>query len=82
MRVGETPPLRSGFAALYRAIGLPVVPVAVDTGILWGRGLAHQPGTVTIKIGQTIPAGLKRDEVEARVHAAINALELAPEARA
>jgi 1-acyl-sn-glycerol-3-phosphate acyltransferase len=82
VRVGETPPLRSGFAALYRAIGLPVVPVAVDTGILWGRGLAHQPGTVTIKIGQTIPAGLKRDEVEARVHAAINALELAPEARA
>jgi 1-acyl-sn-glycerol-3-phosphate acyltransferase len=80
--VGETPPLRSGFAALYRTVGLPVIPVAVDTGRLWGRGLIHRSGTVTIRVGATIPAGLKRDEIEARVHAAINALELTPEARA
>ena len=39
-------------------------------------------GTVTLKVGETIPAGLKRHEVEARVHAAINALELAPQASA
>jgi len=77
---GQTPPLRPGFAGLYRALGLPVVPVAVDTGRLWGRGLIHRPGIVTFKVGEIIPAGLKRDEVEARVHAAINAL--APEARA
>jgi len=79
VRVGETPPLRSGFAALYRALGLPVVPVAVDSGRLWGRGLIHRSGTVTIKVGETVPSGLKRDEVETRVHRAINALELAPE---
>src|SRR5206468_3561385 len=35
VRVGETPKLRSGFAALYRAVGLPVVPVAVDSGRVW-----------------------------------------------
>lgn len=81
VRVGETPELRSGFAALYRALGLPVVPVAVDSGRLWGRGLVHHRGTVTFKVGDTIPPGLKRAEVEARVHAAINALDLAPEAR-
>lgn len=78
VRVGATPPLKSGFAALYRALGLPVVPVAVDTGRLWGRGLVHHPGTVIFQVGETIPPGLKRDEIEARVHAAINALELAP----
>jgi hypothetical protein len=33
-------------------------------------------------IGQTIPAGLKREDIERRVHGAINALELAPQARA
>jgi len=33
---------------------------------------------VTFRVGETIPPGLKRDEVEAQVHAAINALELAP----
>lgn len=77
---GQTPPLRSGFAGLYRALGLPVGPVAVDSGRLWGRGFVHQPGVVTFKVGEIIPAGLKRDEIERRVHAAINAL--APETRA
>ena len=82
VRVGETPELRSGFAALYRAVGLPVVPVAVDSGRLWGRKFVHRSGTVTFKIGETVPAGLKREEVDRRVHAAINRLELASEARA
>ena len=57
VRVGETPELKSGFAALYRALGLPVVPVAVDSGRLWGRGLVHRSGTVTFKVGETIPRG-------------------------
>ncbi len=82
VRVGHRPPLRSGFAALYKTLGLPVVPVAVDTGRLWGRGLVKRGGTVTIKVGETIPPGLPRKDIEARVHAAINALELAPEASA
>ena len=76
---GKTPPLRPGFAGLYRALGLPVVPVAVDSGRLWGRGFIKRGGTVTFRVGETIPPGLKREEVEARVHAGINALELAPE---
>jgi 1-acyl-sn-glycerol-3-phosphate acyltransferase len=75
--VGEAPPLKSGFTALYRALGLPVVPVAVDSGRLWGRGLVHRPGVVTFKVGEIIPPGLARDEVERRVHSAINALESA-----
>jgi 1-acyl-sn-glycerol-3-phosphate acyltransferase len=82
VRVGETPELKSGFVALYRALGLPVVPVAMNSGQLWGRGLVHRPGTVTFQIGQTIPPGLKRQEIEERVHAAINALELGPQVRA
>ena len=71
---GERPQLRSGFAGLYRALNLPVVPIAVDSGRLWGRGLIKHPGLVTFKVGEIIPPGLKRDEIEARVHAAINAL--------
>lgn len=80
--VGESPPLKSGFAALYRALGLPVVPVAVDSGRLWGRGFLHRSGTVTLRVGETIPPGLPRKEIEERVHEAINALELASEAGA
>ena len=78
VRTGETPPLQSGFAGLYRALGLPVVPVAVDSGRLWGPNLPRGAGTVHFRIGEPIPAGLKREEIEARVHSAINALELAP----
>lgn len=80
--VGSTPPLRSGFAGLYRALGLPVVPVAMDSGKLWAVGMAKRPGCVTFKIGEVIPPGLDRSEIEARVHAAINALESGPQLRA
>jgi 1-acyl-sn-glycerol-3-phosphate acyltransferase len=73
--VGSTPPLKSGFAALYRALSLPVVPVAVDSGRIWGRGFVHSSGTITFAIGTTLPANLPRNEIETRVHAAINALE-------
>ena len=71
---GEAPQLQPGFAGLYRALGLPVVPVAHDVGRLWGRGFLKRSGTVHFRVGETIPAGLKRDEVERRVHSAINTL--------
>jgi len=72
---GERPPLQSGFAGLYRALGLPVVPVALDTGVVWPKHGFKRPGVVTVRIGETIPAGLPREAIETRVHAAINALE-------
>ena len=71
---GSKPPLRPGFAGLYKMLGLPVVPVAQDSGKIWPRGFVKRPGTIHYKVGETIPAGLPRDEVEARVHAALNAL--------
>ncbi|GAA4710182.1 1-acyl-sn-glycerol-3-phosphate acyltransferase [Sphingomonas lutea] len=71
---GEAPALGAGFAGLYRALGLPVVPIALDSGRLWGRGLVKRPGTITIRVGETIPPGLERSAVEAAVHAAINRL--------
>ncbi|MEO5773664.1 MAG: 1-acyl-sn-glycerol-3-phosphate acyltransferase [Sphingomicrobium sp.] len=78
VRPGETPDLRPGFAGLYRGLGVPVVPVAVNSGRLWGRGLVKQPGVIRFVIGDPIPAGLKREEVERRVHEAINVLEFLP----
>nr|WP_298931247.1 lysophospholipid acyltransferase family protein [uncultured Erythrobacter sp.] len=70
---GEKPPLQSGFAGIYKLLKLPVVPVAVNSGPLYNR-IIKQPGTITYRVGETIPAGLKREEVEARAHAALNAL--------
>lgn len=71
---GTTPPLAAGFAGLYKMLRMPVVPVAIDSGRLWPKGLVKHPGTVTMRFGQPIPAGLPRDDIEARVHAAINVL--------
>jgi 1-acyl-sn-glycerol-3-phosphate acyltransferase len=72
---GDAPPLKAGMAGLYRLLGLPVLPIALDSGRLApkGRFIKHA-GTVTFKVGEIIPPGLKREEIEARVHAAINAL--------
>lgn len=72
---GEQPPLRPGFAGLYRMLGLPVVPIALDTGVLLPKKGAKRPGFVTILYGDPIPPGLSREEIEARVHAAINVLD-------
>jgi len=70
---GQRPPLQAGFAGLYKLLGLPVVPVAVNSGPLYHR-LWKRPGTITVHFGEPIEPGLPREEVEARVHAAINAL--------
>ncbi len=75
---GEQPPLQPGFAGLYKALALPVLPIALDSGRLWPRrGFIKRPGIVTMRVGEAIPPGLPRKEMEARVHAAINALETA-----
>ena len=73
---GETPPLQPGFAGLYRILTLPIVPLALDSGRVWpARRFVKRPGVVTMRFGEPIPPGLPRKEIEARVHAAINALE-------
>lgn len=70
---GECPKLQAGFAGIYKLLNLPVVPMAVNSGPLY-RGRWKKPGTITVRFGETIPAGLPRAEVEERVHAAINVL--------
>lgn len=70
---GNAPPLQSGFAALYKLLALPVVPVAVDSGPVYHRKW-KRPGTITLHFGEMIEPGLPREEIEARVHQAINSL--------
>ncbi|MBG6118022.1 MULTISPECIES: lysophospholipid acyltransferase family protein [unclassified Sphingobium] len=72
---GEAPPLRAGFAGLYTLLGLPVVPIALNSGLVSPKGsFLKKAGVITYKVGEVVPAGLDRREAEARVHAAINAL--------
>jgi 1-acyl-sn-glycerol-3-phosphate acyltransferase len=75
VRPGEQPPLRAGFAGLYRALGVPVVPLALDSGRVWPRRGPKRAGIVTVRFGTPVPPGLPRRDAEARVHAAISALD-------
>ncbi|MEN3972587.1 lysophospholipid acyltransferase family protein [Sphingomicrobium sp. XHP0235] len=69
---GAAPPLRPGFAGLYRALKLPVIPIAHDSAHLWPKGFVKKAGVIRFHVGEPIPAGLSREEVEELVHAAIN----------
>ncbi|MEO1489594.1 MAG: lysophospholipid acyltransferase family protein [Pseudomonadota bacterium] len=72
---GTQPELQSGFAGTYKLLGLPVVPIAVNSGPIYHR-IVKRPGTITYRVGETIPGGLPREEIEQRVHSAINALNV------
>lgn len=71
---GTQPELKSGFMGIYKLIGLPIVPVAVCSGPVYHRRWKQAGGTIRIRFGEPVPPGLDRDEAEARVRAAINAL--------
>ncbi len=77
---GQRLPLQSGFAGLYKLLGLPVVPVAVDSGRLYHRRW-KKPGVITVRVGERIEPGLPREELEARVTEAINALNISSSSR-
>jgi 1-acyl-sn-glycerol-3-phosphate acyltransferase len=66
-------PLQAGFAGLYKMAGLPVVPIAVDSGPLYHRRW-KRAGVIRYRIGDELPAGLSRDAIEAAVVVAINVL--------
>ena len=64
-----------GGAHLSVESGAPVLPVALNSGEVWGRNaFFKRPGTVTVSIGPAIdPAGLSEEEVNARVESWVEA---------
>lgn len=50
-----------GIAALYRELGLPVVPAALNSGVFWGRrSFVKTPGTIIFEFLEPIEPGLDR----------------------
>jgi 1-acyl-sn-glycerol-3-phosphate acyltransferase len=59
---GDQRPYQVGTAALYRQLGVPVVPMALNSGLFWGRRQwLKRPGTITLEILPLIPPGLPRE---------------------
>jgi 1-acyl-sn-glycerol-3-phosphate acyltransferase len=68
---GAMAPLRPGVSALANRTGLPVIPVATDSGLRWGRrAFRKSPGAVHLVIGAPIPPGLRQAELLAAIQAA------------
>jgi 1-acyl-sn-glycerol-3-phosphate acyltransferase len=72
-------------AALYTVLGLTVAPVALNSGLYWGRrSLLLRPGTITLQFLDPIAPGLERREfmkqLQERIESASERLRL--EARA
>lgn len=52
-----------GVAALYNRVDVPMVPVALNSGMFWARrGFVKLPGMITMEFLPAIPRGLKRAE--------------------
>lgn len=60
---GSPPAYKPGAVALYEGLGLPCVPMALNSGLYWPRRkLIRYPGTIIVEILDPIPAGLPRAE--------------------
>jgi 1-acyl-sn-glycerol-3-phosphate acyltransferase len=76
---GTHRPYQPGIAALYGQLDVPVVPVALNSGLYWGRkAWVKKPGRILIEYLPPIPPGLDRKafmaELEPRLEPAANAL--------
>lgn len=60
---GERRPYKQGVGRLYEQLGVPVIPVALDSGRFWPKGGRKYGGTVTFEFLDPIPPGLPVDEM-------------------
>lgn len=76
---GTAHPYHAGVAALQSALDVPVIPVALNSGLFWPRrSLALRPGLITIEFLPALPRDLPRREfvqtLETSIESATNRL--------
>ncbi|WP_119390486.1 lysophospholipid acyltransferase family protein [Taklimakanibacter lacteus] len=72
-RPPDAPPdYKPGAVALYLKLGLPCLPIALNSGVFWPRRkFLRYPGKIVVEILPAIEAGLKRQEFSQRLETAI-----------
>lgn len=76
---GAEPAYKYGIVHLYEKLGVPCLPVALNSGLFWPRrSFIRRPGTVVVEILEPLPPGLPRDAffpaVTRQIEAASNRL--------
>jgi len=70
--VGEKGEYKSGISALYKFLGIPCIPVALDSALYWQtKGLRRNPGKISVKFMPAIPSGLSRKDFERKLEETI-----------
>lgn len=65
---GAPPDYKTGVVLLYEALGIPCVPVALNSGLFWPRrSLLRRPGTIVVEFLDPIPPGLPKAEFLSRL---------------
>lgn len=65
---GEKKPYKVGVVALYQDLELPVVPVALNSGLFWPKkGWLKKSGTVVVEFLPPIPPKLSRSQMMRRL---------------
>ena len=60
---GAPPDYKTGVILLYEALGVPCVPLALNSGVYWPRrSLIRRPGTIVVEFLDPIPPGLPKGE--------------------
>ncbi len=58
---GAAPDYKPGYIALYEALGVPAVPLALNSGLFWPRrSLWRYPGIIVVEFLPAIPPGQPR----------------------
>lgn len=71
---GAAPDYKPGYVALYEALGVVTVPLALNSGLFWPRrSLWRYPGTIVVEFLPALPPGLPRAEFRSRIESAIEA---------
>lgn len=62
---GTDKPFQPGTTALYERLGLPVIPLALNSGLFWGRrSFLKKPGLITAQVLAPIAPGLPRKDFQ------------------
>jgi len=65
---GAPPDYKTGVVLLYEALGIPCVPVALNSGLFWPRrSVPRRPGTIVVEFLDPIPPGLPKSEFLSRL---------------
>ena len=71
-KIGAEPDYKSGVAAIYSMLGVPCVPLALNTGMYWvNSGINKRRGKVVFEFLPPIETGLKRQEFMSRLESDI-----------